>query len=97
MKKYLLLFLLWLPMAIYAQVDKKYLEGAVPVVDGKVTFSQELNAKGLTKDQLYTSLLNWANKYFKPKENTTPLVLYTNKETGQIIVGGAFILQPSPK
>ena len=53
MKKHLLLFLLWLPMAIYAQVDKKYLEGAVPVVDGKVTFSQELNAKGLTKDQLY--------------------------------------------
>lgn len=88
MKKHLLLFLLWLPMAIYAQVDKKYLEGAVPVVDGKVTFSQELNAKGLTKDQLYTSLLDWANKYFKPKENTTPLVLYTNKETGQIIVGG---------
>lgn len=41
MKKHLLLFLLWLPMAIYAQVDKKYLEGAVPVVDGKVTFSQE--------------------------------------------------------
>ena len=53
LKKYILLILLCLPMALYAQVDSKYLEGAVPVVDGKVTFTTSIKAKGMTKVQIY--------------------------------------------
>lgn len=88
LKKYLLLVLLCLPMALQAQVDSKYLEGAVPVVDGKVTFSTTIKAKGMTQAKIYETALNWANKRFQPKEDLTSKVLYSNPEKGEIIVGG---------
>lgn len=88
LKKYLLLVLLCLPMALQAQVDSKYLEGAVPVVDGKVTFSTSIKAKGMSSTQIYDKVLEWANKYFQPKENLAPKVLYSNAEKGEIIAGG---------
>ena len=56
LKKLILMILLCLPMAIQAQVDSKYLEGAVPVVDGKVTFSTNFKAKGMTQSQIYETL-----------------------------------------
>lgn len=88
LKKYLLLILLCLPMALQAQVESKYLEGAVPVVDGKVTFSTSIKAKGMTQDQIYQSVLEWANKRFKSDGTLKPTVLYTNPEKGEIIAGG---------
>ena len=42
MKHLFLLFLL-IPVTLFAQVDKKYLAGAVPVVDDRVVFTEELN------------------------------------------------------
>ncbi len=88
LKKYILLILLCLPMALYAQVDSKYLEGAVPVVDGKVTFTTSIKAKGMTKVQIYETVLNWANKRFQPNENLNPKVLFSNPEKSEIIAGG---------
>ena len=41
MKKILLL-LLMIPVWGFAQTPSKYLAGAVPVVDGKVTFTQTI-------------------------------------------------------
>ena len=67
MKKILLLLLI-IPAWVYAQTDAKYLAGAVPVVDGRVTFTQTINVPGLTKDVLYTYLDNWANDQFKTQE-----------------------------
>ena len=88
LKKYLLLILLCLPMVLQAQTESKYLEGAVPVVDGKVTFSTIIQAQGMSASQIYDKVLEWANKYFQPKENLTPKVLYSNAEKGEIIAGG---------
>ena len=88
LKRHLLLMLLCLPMALQAQVESKYLEGAVPVVDGKVTFSTTINAEGMSKSQIYDKVLEWANKYFQPKENLVPKVLYSNAEKGEIIASG---------
>lgn len=88
LKKHLLLVLLCLPMALQAQVESKYLEGAVPVVDGKVTFSTTIEAQGMNRSQIYDKVLEWANKYFQPKENLTPKVLYANSEKAEIIAGG---------
>ncbi len=64
MKKILLL-LLMIPAWVCAQTDAKYLAGAVPVVDGRVTFTQTINVPGLTKDVLYTYVNKWANDKFK--------------------------------
>ena len=48
MKHLFLLFLL-IPVTLFAQVDKKYLAGAVPVVDDRVVFTEELNLPDVLK------------------------------------------------
>lgn len=88
LKEYMFLILLCLPMILQAQTESKYLEGAVPVVDGKVTFSTSIQAKGMNSAQIYAKVLEWANKYFQPKDNLTPKVLYANPEKAEIIAGG---------
>lgn len=82
------MILLCLPMALQAQVDSKYLEGAVPVVDGKVTFSTSIKARGMTQAQIYETVLKWADKRFQPNENLNPKILYSNPEKSEIIAGG---------
>ena len=82
------MILLCLPMALQAQVDSKYLEGAVPVIDGKVTFSTSIKAKGMTQAQIYETVLNWANKRFQPNNNLNPKILYSNPDKSEIIAGG---------
>lgn len=63
MKKLILAMMMCLPMAATAQntwelptqtnnSDAKYLVGAVPVVDGKVTFKTSIDAPGKTADQV---------------------------------------------
>ena len=49
MKHLFLLFLL-IPVTLFAQVDKKYLAGAVPVVDDRVVFTEELNLPGRSQN-----------------------------------------------
>ena len=88
LKKYLLLIFLCLPIVLQAQDESKYLEGAVPVIDGKVTFSTSIQAKGMNRTQIYDKVLEWANKYFQPKENLNPKILYSNPEKAEIIAGG---------
>lgn len=88
MKQKLLLLLICLPLLSYAQKDAKYLENAVPVIDGKVSFTQELSAASLNKEQIYESLLEWANKRFQPDETFNDKVLYSNKQEGKIAIGG---------
>ncbi|MFR7812329.1 MAG: hypothetical protein ACLU4N_25565 [Butyricimonas faecihominis] len=54
MMKNLLLILCFFPMLALAQEEdqSKYMVGAVPEVNGKVVFSQEINAPNLSKDQI---------------------------------------------
>ena len=58
MKKYVLIGLFTLvPFIIQAQVDAKYLRGAVPEVDGKVLFSKTIvpNKPMETRTTWYTT------------------------------------------
>lgn len=92
MNKILVILLLCLPLALFAadkkgdNTDPKYLENAITLVDGKVTFTQTLNAPSLSKQQLYDLFVNWANKRFKPTDEklVQNKVLYTNEEEGEI-------------
>lgn len=88
MKKFLLSMLLFLPLCAMAQVNEKYLAGAVPVAEGKVTFSTELQAPALSQDQLFETVLDWANNRFKTDDKFNARVLYTNKEEGSIAAAG---------
>lgn len=77
---------------IFAQENSKYLRGAVPMKDGRVTFSSTISAPTLTKTELYDIILNWANGYFKPdpKDNgkMTPRLVLQNADEGQIVAYG---------
>lgn len=88
MKKIIALFLICLPLMTVAQTDPKYLEGAVPVINDKVEFSTELLVPAMTKEQIYDTILDWANDKFQPKDKFNARVLYTNPQDGSIAVGG---------
>lgn len=83
--KQLLLLTLFIPSLLWAQEDSKYLAGAVPEEDGKVVFSEQINAPALSKDQIYDIMLDWAQTRFNTKVER---VVYTNKEEGEIAVVG---------
>ncbi len=88
MKKFIALFLICIPLMAVAQTDNKYLEGAVPVNNDKVEFSTELQVPAMTKQQIYDTMLDWANNKFQPKDKFNARVLYTNPQDGSIAVGG---------
>lgn len=83
--KQLLLALLLIPASLCAQEDQRYLAGAVPVVDGKVVFTREINAPSLSKAQIYQQLLEWGEKNFNTEESR---VAYRNEEKGEIAILG---------
>lgn len=89
MKKILLLMLLCLPFIAMAQTEPKYLAGAITLDnDSKVSFKTEIQTPSLTKEQLYDSMLKWANNRFKPEGKFNARVLYTNEDEGTIAAGG---------
>ena len=88
MKNIITLLFLYLPFLVNAQTDAKYLEGAITLKDGKVTFSSEMVTPAMTKEQIYETILNWANKRFQPTEKMNARVLFQNPEEGSIAIGG---------
>lgn len=88
MKKILFLMFMCLPFIAMAQTEPKYLAGAVTLDDGKVSFKTEIQAPSLTKEQLYDTMLKWANNRFKPEGKFNARVLYTNEDEGTIAAGG---------
>ena len=62
MKKFLLLFLLFLPLNTQAKEkrdDSPYMKGAVPEINGIVTFSKAFKVPGKSKQQIYSVLKPW--------------------------------------
>lgn len=88
MKNVITLLFLCLPFLVHAQTDEKYLEGAITLKNGKVTFSSEMAVPAMTKEQIYETILDWANKRFQPTEKMNARVLFQNPEEGSIAIGG---------
>ncbi|EJX10385.1 hypothetical protein, secreted [gut metagenome] len=93
MNKLTILFLallLALPMAMKAETakekrdDSRYLAGAVPEVDGKVVFSKEFQIPGMSREEIYNTLMQWMTERLKENENPNSRVVYTNKNQGTI-------------
>lgn len=89
MKKLLFILLACLPLLGMAKdkkdnSDPKYLAGAITLEDGKVTFTHDIQAPSLSKEQLYQQMLDWANKRFKPDGKLQSRVVYTNEQEGDI-------------
>lgn len=64
--------------------DTRYLKGAVPEVDGKVVFSEELKLPGKTAKQVYDATLEWMSTRLAKNKNDESRVVFTNKEEGSI-------------
>lgn len=66
--------------------DPKYLRGAVPMVDGKVCFTLDLDQEGKSAQQLYDAVLQWmADLTRQPNQLEGSAVSLVNK-TDHIIV-----------
>lgn len=81
--KQLLWILLCIPSLLFAQEDPRYLAGAVPVEDGKVVFTREINIPALSEAEIYELLLSWGEENFNTEEKR---VVYQNEETGEIAI-----------
>ncbi len=88
MKRSVLFFMILMSVAVRAQDNGKYLEGAVPEIDGKVVFTKSLHIPSFSKDRMFETVSNWANERFKSVEGFGQGVVYSNKETGEIACRG---------
>lgn len=86
--KFLCLALLYFPAFLFAQDNAKYMAGAVPLVDGRVVFSQSFSAPQLNQEEIFDRALKWAEKRFSKGEEQNGRILYTNKEKGEIACWG---------
>lgn len=80
MKKHIL-FLLFIAIAVSlnAQVDSKYLQGAVPEVDGKIVFSKTIKINNTISDDKIFDLMNkWAQDNYASPNNPKQRVLLSN-------------------
>lgn len=85
MKKHLLIWILFIPMILVAQIEPRYQAGAVPLVDGKVVFTHQIAAPGLSQGQIYDKLHNWAGLHFNTEQNR---IAYTAREKGSMALTG---------
>ena len=100
MKRLLIAMLMGLPLAAAAQdntwekaavtttanADQKYLEGAVPVVDGQVVFETTIKAPGKTGRQIYDIMLNQMQQLTQgPEQFEQSTVTLQNAEQLQIV------------
>ncbi len=83
----MLLCAITLPMAVNAQKkdDSRYLQGAVPEVNGKVVFSKEFLINGMSKDEVYNRMLSYITDRMAKNNDPLSRVAYTNKEEGSIV------------
>lgn len=79
--KRLVWLLLFIPVFLSAQEDNRYLEGAVPVENGKVIFGKTLTVANYSKDQVYDLMLAWAEQRFNSDDKR---MVYANREKGEI-------------
>lgn len=76
-----ILFLLFAIIAITlnAQVDSKYLKGAVPEIEGKIVFSEQIIVDGSISDEKIFELMNtWAQKNYESSTTPKQRILLSN-------------------
>lgn len=85
--KQLLLALLLIPTFLFAQneTDEGYLEGAVPMIDGKVVFSRDIQVPSSNQEAIFRTLTDWGEKTFKTGQSR---MAYSNIEKGEIAIVG---------
>jgi colicin import membrane protein len=68
-------------------IDPKYLTGAVPEVEGMVTFTRTLPVTPVGVDSVYRSALHWLGQYFKNENVVSRKTLERDTANHYIAVG----------
>ncbi len=90
LKSLVLIAFLAISTALSAQSNNDYsayMQGAVPMVDGKVVFEKKLPTHGLSAEQLWKTLTTWVEQRMARNENTSR-VAYSNVDKGMIAAMG---------
>ena len=82
--KLLLFIILCIPSFLQAQEEDKYLRGAVPEINGKVIFTQTIEAPMLSQEQIFKIAKQWAEQQFVSKDEFKSRVLYENIQKGDL-------------
>ena len=80
--KRLIAILLMLPLLLNAQNESKYMEGAVPEVNGKVVFTRHLNVSGFNQQQIFNAVTDWISRTFTSGDAR---ILISDPENGTIV------------
>lgn len=83
--KHLLFLVALLPFFVCAQNDPKYLEGSVPVVDGKVVFQKNIQLASNSGAEAFQLAKAWAAQRFDKEECR---VVYENPDKGELVAAG---------
>lgn len=84
--KHLLFLVVLLPYFICAQnTDQKYLEGSVPVVNGKVVFQKDIQLASRSKTDVFDIAKAWAAQRFDREDCR---VVYENPDKGELAAAG---------
>lgn len=89
-KQFLFVLFIAISTFIQAQVDAKYLQGAVPEENGKVVFSKTISvANQVSTDKLFELMTSWANKnYNETAQNTKQRILLADASARSIACQG---------
>ncbi len=80
--KTILTLMLCIPFALFAQEEEaKYLKGGVPEIEGKVIFTKEIPAPGMSQSALYNIDLVWLENRMAENENKSSVV-FKDQSTG---------------
>lgn len=84
--KFLLFIVLCIPALLRAQEQEqeKYLRGAVPEVNGKVTFSRTIEAPMRSREEIFQTAQQWAEQEFTGNDELKSRILYTNASKGEL-------------
>ena len=88
MKKIILILALLMPVALSAQksnIPQKYAAGAVPVVNGSVVFSKDYIVKNKTSEQIFDSLLAYAEALTKSENSMPQCRISTNDKANNLL------------
>ena len=91
MKKIFLILFAFVCANVFAQNDKedmsKYMTGAIPLEDGKVVFSKDIDAPGLSSEQVYDLAYHWLELYLKEHKmdrKDPDTKIFEEKDKGEI-------------
>ncbi|MDE5638515.1 MAG: DUF4468 domain-containing protein [Odoribacter sp.] len=82
--KFLLFIMLCIPSLLQAQDEEKYLRGAVPEINRKVTFTHTIEAPILSQEQIFSIVHNWAEQQFTSKDGFRSRILYSDASKGNL-------------